>query len=396
MNRNDIIICNADKGGAVVIIDIDDYIKEAMRQLSDTKHYKELPNDPTTLHCELVNNTINKFKNDGLLEDKLAEGLKVTEPRTPLFYLLPKIHKKNNPGRPVISSIDYHTSNISAFVDYHLQPLVKSLTSDVKDTTDFLNKIKDASKNLPVNSILVTMDVKSLYTNIPNHEGIDAVRSFLTQSDKQSQIPVITSFLWTILTLNNFTFNDKHFLQTSGVSMGTKCALSYANLFMGNFEKTHILPLIQEKSSLYLRFIDDIFFIWNGTEEELKSFINRVNRAHPTIKFETNYSYTEINFLDTTVKITSNNELVTTLHKKETDRNTFLHRKSYHPPSIKKSIPYSHALRISRICSDDNDYHKQLEELKDRFIQRGYREKEIIDQLNKATQHNRNIIKQRK
>ena len=37
MNRNDITICNADKGGAVVIIDIDDYIKEAMRQLSDTK-----------------------------------------------------------------------------------------------------------------------------------------------------------------------------------------------------------------------------------------------------------------------------------------------------------------------------------------------------------------------
>ena len=169
--------------------------------------------------------------------------------------------------------------------------------------------------------------------------------------------------------------------------MATKCAPSFVNLFMGNSEKKHILPLLQEKSSLYLRFVDDIFFLWNGTEKELKSFINRVNRVHPTITFETNYSYTEINFLDTTVKITSNNELVTTLYKKETDRNTSLHRKSYHPPSTKKSIPYSHALRISRICSDDNDYHKQLEELKDRFIQRGYREREIIDQLN---------IKQRK
>ena len=145
---------------------------------------------------------------------------------------------------------------------------------------------------------------------------------------------------------------------------------SYANLFMGNFEKTHILPL-QEKSSFYLRFINNIFSLWNGTEEELKSFINRVNIVHPTIKFETNYSNTEINFSDTTVKITSKNELVTTLYKKETDRNTFLHHKSYHPPSTKKSIPYSQALRLSRICSDGNDYHKQLEELRDRFIQRG-------------------------
>ena len=78
--------------------------------------------------------------------------------------------------------------------------------------------------------------------------------------------------------------------------------------------------------------------------------------VHPT-KFEANYSYTEINFLDTTVKITSNNEQVITLYQKETDRNTFLHRKSYHPPSTKKSFPYSHALRISKICPDDNDYH---------------------------------------
>ena len=157
-------------------------------------------------------------------------------------------------------------------------------------------------------------------------------------------------------------------------------------IYLWETSRRHILPLLQEKSSLYLRFIDDIFFLWNGTEEELKSFINRVNRVHPTIKLETNYSYTEINFSDTTVNITSNNELVTTMYKKGTGRNTFLHRKSYHPPSTKKSIPYSQSLGISRICSDDNDYHKQLEELKDRFIQRGYRENEVIDQLNKATQ----------
>ena len=36
--------------------------------------------------------------------------------------------------------------------------------------------------------------------------------------------------------------------------------------------------------------------------------------------------------------------------------------------------------------------YKQLEELKDRFMQRGYRENEIIDQLNKATQHNQNTL----
>ena len=61
MNRNDIIICNADKGGGVVILGVEVYIQEAMEQLNDTNHYKQLPTDPTMLHCGLVNSTIEDF-----------------------------------------------------------------------------------------------------------------------------------------------------------------------------------------------------------------------------------------------------------------------------------------------------------------------------------------------
>ena len=121
------------------------------------------------------------------------------------------------------------------------------------------------------------MDVKSLYTNIPNQEGIEAVKTRLRDTDKHSLIPVISSFLWLILTLNNFQFNDKNFIQTSGSSMGTKCAPTYANIFMGWFEETFIYPLLTNKSLMYYRFIDDIFLLWKGTENELKDFITTIN-----------------------------------------------------------------------------------------------------------------------
>ena len=111
------------------------------------------------------------------------------------------------------------------------------------------------------------MGVKSLYTNIPNQEGIDAVKYFFEPSEKNSLIPVITSFLWLILTLNNFIFNDKHFLQTPGVSMGTKYAPLYANLVVGHFERLYISPHFENKSLLYLRHIDDVFMLWKGTEK---------------------------------------------------------------------------------------------------------------------------------
>ena len=82
---------------------------------------------------------------------------------------IPKIHKPNNPGRPIINSIECHTSEISRFVDHHLQPVIKQIPSYIKDTNNFINKVNNFS--VPVNSILVIMDVRS-YQSIPNNEGI--------------------------------------------------------------------------------------------------------------------------------------------------------------------------------------------------------------------------------
>ena len=81
------------------------------------------------------------MKNNNELDKDIAEGLKPIELRTPRFYLLPKIHKEDNPGRPVILSVNCHTSKISSFIDYHAQDSAQSLKSYVKDTTDFINKI---------------------------------------------------------------------------------------------------------------------------------------------------------------------------------------------------------------------------------------------------------------
>ena len=96
------------------------------------------------------------------------------------------------------------------------------------------------------------MDVRSLYTNIPNNEGIQAVREKLNDSPSRLPSRVITTFLMLILSLNNFIFNGINYLQTKGCAMGTKCAPTYANIFMGKFEETHIYPRIHEKTRIYL------------------------------------------------------------------------------------------------------------------------------------------------
>ena len=232
--RNDIIITKADKGGAVVILDINDYIDEANRQLNDTNNYEQLDFDPTELHTEL-----NNLKNENLLTLRTANSLLEEKIKTPEFHLLPKKHKANNSGRPVISSVNCRTSRISEFVDYYLQPEVKKLKSYVKDTTDFIKKI-EAIDHVSDDSYLVSLDVPSLYTNIPHKEGIEAVKQKLKKSKPSISIKVILTFLKLILTLNNFVFNGINYLQKKGCAMGTKCAPSYANIFMGWFEEKFI------------------------------------------------------------------------------------------------------------------------------------------------------------
>ena len=90
-------------------------------------------------------------------------------PRTPVFYTLTKIHKPTLVGRPIISGCDGPTECISSFDDRFVQPIAQSQDSYLKDTTDIINFVEKTK--VPADVILVSMDVTSLYTNIPQEEG---------------------------------------------------------------------------------------------------------------------------------------------------------------------------------------------------------------------------------
>ncbi|XP_073406721.1 uncharacterized protein [Dendrobates tinctorius] len=141
----------------------------------------------------------------------------------------------------------------------------------------------------------------------------------------------------------------------------------------------------------YYRFIDDILIIWTESEQQLKTFHEQFNQFHPTINLTLNYSSTEINFLDTIIKL-KNNEIETSLYQKPIDHPTYLKWDSFHPKHIKNSIIYSQAIRYNRICSNRMDRDKHLGRLKKTFLNQGYHPRTIENQITRATRLSRNHL----
>ena len=138
----------------------------------------------------------------------------------------------------IMAGNDGPTEWISSFVDGLLQPIAKSQKSYLKDTTDFVNFIE--RRNLPGDVFLVSLDVTSLYTNIPQEEGINTVcKAYQTFYGENTPIPTqsLRRILKLILQENSFEFNGKNYLQTHGTAMGTKMAVAFANLYVGGRDR---------------------------------------------------------------------------------------------------------------------------------------------------------------
>jgi Reverse transcriptase (RNA-dependent DNA polymerase)/GIY-YIG catalytic domain len=247
---------------------------------------------------------------------------------------------------------------------------MQSLPSYLRDSTDFLSKLKEC--NISNNSYLVTLDVSSLYTNIPHEDGINACRYFLENNRPDNlSVDSICDLIKVVLENNHFQFNGEHYLQKMGTAMGSAMAPSYASLFMGKLEHIFLEKCVL-KPALWLRFLDDIFVIWNHSLESLHDFIDRLNNCHNNIKFTYAISKTNVSFLDVDVIKNDLNQIVTDVHVKNTNIHQFVEYSSCHPVSCKNGIPLSQAKRYRRIISDNETFDMSLEKLRLFFKERNY------------------------
>ena len=265
-------------------------------------------------------------------------------PRTQQLYFLKKIHKNPIAVRPIVSGCGGPTEKVSQLVDLHLKPHIPEMRSYLKDSGHLISMLENTP--IPEPCTLATIDVKSLYLNIPHEEGIHAVLSRLyntpEMTDKMTLPPnTMADLLRIVLEHNYFQFTDKMYHQIQGTAMGTKMAPSYANIFMAELEET-LLKNYPKQPLLWKRYIDDVLCIWPGPQQELTCFIHYLNEAHPTIKFTHESSTHSVDFLDVTIykgpRYTTSNTLDIKPFFKKTNKFQYLQFNSAHPKNIFTSL----------------------------------------------------------
>lgn len=382
-NKN-IIIKPADKGSTVVILGRDQYIFEVERQLNDVNYYKKLekPMYPDTV--PMVISILDELLKKKFINKKqrtyLAGDL---QPRERKFYILPKIHKDPNkwtipheipPGRPIVSDCGSETYYTAEYLDFFLNPLSTKHPAFVRDTYHFLHVVKHL--RIPANSYFFSMDVESLYTNIPIEAGMNCVKQiFHKHPDPKRPDEELLKLLEINLCRNDFVFNGKYYLQIKGTAMGKRFAPAYANIFMANWEQ-EAFRNCKVRPAHYLRYLDDIWGIWTGSEQEFMEFVETLNSQDPSIKLKTELKSQSIDFLDTTVykgpAFTDNQILDIKVHFKATDTHALLHKTSFHPIHTFRGIVKSQISRFKRICTREEEFKKAVGTLFRALRRRGY------------------------
>ena len=160
----------------------------------------------------------------------------------PRFYGLPKIHKKNIPLRPIVSSIGSVSYGVAKELARIIKPLMGCSRHHVNNSKQFADKLKEMK--LEEGECITSYDVTALFTSIPVPSALDIIKKKLEQDAELPNRTIMSAD--NILELLGFCLNNTYFVfqetyeQTKGAAMGSPISPIIANIFMEAFENRAI------------------------------------------------------------------------------------------------------------------------------------------------------------
>lgn len=343
----DVIITQADKGNVTVAMNVEQYHQLSETILSDAQYYEQLSRDPTSTLQQRANKLISELKRDKMIELMQANKLTIYNARPAKFYGLPKIHKPTLSLRPIISSLQCPNSMIAKLVTNILtEAYNKNNDYYIRDSFEFSALINNFI--LPDNFVLVSLDVTSLFTNIPTQlvcQSIerrwDSIRTH-TNITKDRFLHLVNF----IFDSTYFTYNNKFFKQVFGTPMGSVLSPIVAQYVMDDFLNS-CLPILPYKMPFIKKYVDDIICAipMDAIDLTLNIFNSQHQKIQFTIERETNNA---VPFLDTLV-IRENNTIKTDWYIKPTASGRYINFHSFHTTKMKINTVLNMKNRVMKL-----------------------------------------------
>ena len=147
--------------------------------------FKQLKQNTTKSREESLSAYLRKLSNENIIDDATFHKILPSGSSLGVLHGLPKVHKASCPFRPIVSSVlNTYNDNLASYLVRVLQPISTNQHS-VKDSFSFADWAKKYKHN---NGIMCSLDVCSLFTNVPLDETIDiALDKLYSLSDSPSR-----------------------------------------------------------------------------------------------------------------------------------------------------------------------------------------------------------------
>ena len=383
---DEIVIHKSDKGNSVVIINRTDYLQRLQAMVDDASKFEKLNVKPgkdynfMTKEKKEVDDLLAELVDKGSLTKADREKLSPNGPNPARLYGLPKIHKSLVEGlppyRPIISQIGSPTYKIAKFLLGFVQPFTSN-EHTIKDTFHFVSILDAQDHRL----IMASLDVESLFTNIPLDETIDIVTSKVFGRKRKVNGISKRDFkrLLEISTKGTvFFFNGHYYKQRDGVAMGSPLGPALANAFLSHHETVWLEDCPLAFAPVYFaRYVDDIFILVRSKEHVAKLaqyFSSKHKNICFTYELENNNT---LPFLDVTV-FRDASKFSSSVHRKDTFSGVYTNYRSFMPETYKKGLVSTLLYRAFMICSSFQSLHQEIERLKNIFSKNGYPSK-LVD-----------------
>ena len=371
VNNNPFKICEADKNVGVCFMTNENYEKLCLSLLNDINTYEQIYYDPLQEMNNNIKTILNDLKLNKEISNKLFDRLFVKNNRLGSFRILTKLHKEEFGLRPIVNCRNHPTSNISLLIDVILQPFVKKCPSFLQDSQ---NLIQNTYRKFFQNDCKIySCDFSSLYTSINLDHALNIITDYISRHFYSDEISTkgFHDLLKIIFEQNYFNYNNKHYKQKYGISMGNKAAPSIANIYVFILED-NFLTIYRPYIFTYYRYIDDIFIIIKS-DFDIKILITHFGYLRLNV-----VGGKLVNFLDLVISLNPFTcQLKFNLYIKPTFTFSYVLPDSNHPAHIFDNIVRGTFIRVRRICTDLTDYLYYSSLFAIQFIKKGYEKNRV-------------------